>query len=161
MTYNVPHYAGRNQAIIWTNAVIMVTGSLVTNNSDVLIEIHIFPRQKIILSRPQCVTTPTSASESTSIYGNTWFHKHRMHCNAFITQLIFFKILTANLCHYGGLSCKSTQCDVTNGWEGACANSSRKLHVRVIWYIKILSLFWLELITYKCTYLDADLANLR
>ena len=40
---------GRSQAIIWTNAGILLTGSLGTNSSEILIEIHTFLFKKIHL----------------------------------------------------------------------------------------------------------------
>ena len=57
---------GRRQAIIWTNAGILLIGPLATNFSEILIEIHTFSFMKMhlkmssgkmatILSRPQCV----------------------------------------------------------------------------------------------------------
>ena len=56
---------GRRQAIIWTNAGILLIGPLGTNFNDILIEIHkIHSRKSIwkcclemaaVLSRPQCV----------------------------------------------------------------------------------------------------------
>ena len=57
---------GRRQAIIWTNAGILLTGPLGTNFNEILIEIQIFSFKKMhlknivcetaaILSRPQCV----------------------------------------------------------------------------------------------------------
>ena len=56
----------RRQAIIWTNAGILLIRHLETNFSEILIEIHTFPFQEnafkdvvcekaVILSRPQCV----------------------------------------------------------------------------------------------------------
>ena len=52
---------GRRQAIIWTNARILLIGPLGTNFSEILIEIYTFPFKKMhlkmstILSLPQCV----------------------------------------------------------------------------------------------------------
>ena len=57
---------GRHQAIIWTNAGILLIGPPETNFNEILIEIHTFSFKKIylkmsfgkwraILSRPQCV----------------------------------------------------------------------------------------------------------
>ena len=56
---------GQRQAIIWTNAGILLIGPLGTNFSEILIEIHKFPfkdafenivcEMAAILSRPQCV----------------------------------------------------------------------------------------------------------
>ena len=52
---------GRRQAIIWTNAVILLTGPLGTNFSEMSIEMHIFPSKKMHLKvssvkcRPFCV----------------------------------------------------------------------------------------------------------
>ena len=58
--------AGRRQAIIWTNAGILLIGPLGTNFSEILIEIHIFSffqenafeyvvwKKVAILTRPQC-----------------------------------------------------------------------------------------------------------
>ena len=52
---------GRCQAIIWTNAGILLIGPLGTNFSEILSEIHTFSFKKMhlkmlaILSRPQCV----------------------------------------------------------------------------------------------------------
>ena len=57
---------GRRQAIIWTNAGILLIGTLGTNFSEILIEIRIFSFKKMgvkvssakwrpFLSRPQCV----------------------------------------------------------------------------------------------------------
>ena len=57
---------GRRQAILWTNAGILLMGPLRTNLSEILIEIHTFSFKKIhlkmsyekmaaILSRLQCV----------------------------------------------------------------------------------------------------------
>ena len=55
----------RRQAIIWTNAGILLIGPLETNFSEILIEIYIFIQENsfksvvwkmaAILSRPQCV----------------------------------------------------------------------------------------------------------
>ena len=39
--------SGRRQAIIWTNAGILLIGPLETNFSDISIEIHIFPFKKM------------------------------------------------------------------------------------------------------------------
>ena len=57
--------AGRRQAIIGTNAEILLTGTLGINYSDIWIEIHMFSlkntlrnvvwKMAAILSRPQCV----------------------------------------------------------------------------------------------------------
>ena len=52
---------GRHQAIIWTNAGILLIRTLATNFSEILSQIHKFSFKKIhwkmaaILSRPQCV----------------------------------------------------------------------------------------------------------
>ena len=52
---------GRRQAIIWTNAVILLIGPLVTNFNETSIEIHIFSFKKIYLKlssgkwRPFCL----------------------------------------------------------------------------------------------------------
>ena len=57
---------GRRQAIIWTNAEILIIGPLGTNFGEILIEILTFSFKKIVfesvvcemvslLSRPQCV----------------------------------------------------------------------------------------------------------
>ena len=56
---------GRRQAIIWTNAGILLIGPLGTNFNEILIEIHIISFKESafenvcemasILSRPQCV----------------------------------------------------------------------------------------------------------
>ena len=53
---------GRGQAIIWTNAVILLIEPLGTNFSEILIKIDTFSLKKfwemsVILSRPQCVNT--------------------------------------------------------------------------------------------------------
>ena len=56
----------RRQAIIWTNAGILLIGPLGTNFSEILIGIHTFSFKKMhlkwkmraILSRPQCVNVP-------------------------------------------------------------------------------------------------------
>ena len=56
---------GRRQAIIWTNARILLIERLGTNFSEILIEIYMFSLKKThwkrenvaILSRPQCVTS--------------------------------------------------------------------------------------------------------
>ena len=52
---------GRRQAIIWTNAWILLTGPLGTNSSEILIEIHTFSLKKMPLQwssgkwRPFCL----------------------------------------------------------------------------------------------------------
>ena len=50
---------GRRQAIIWTNAGMLLMGPLGTNFSEILIEIYTFSFKKMhlaaISSRPQCV----------------------------------------------------------------------------------------------------------
>ena len=52
---------GRRQAIIWTNAGILLTGPLGTNFNEILIEIHTFPFKKMHLKmssgkwRPFCL----------------------------------------------------------------------------------------------------------
>ena len=61
------HHPGRRQAIIKTNAGILLIRALGTNFSEILSEIHIFSFHKVfenafckmtaILSRPQCVKT--------------------------------------------------------------------------------------------------------
>ena len=60
---------GQRQAIIWTNAGILLIGPLRTNVSEILIEIHTFSYKKMhfqehviwkmaaILSRPQCANS--------------------------------------------------------------------------------------------------------
>ena len=65
--YGLSH--GQRQAIIWTNAGILLIGPLRTNFSEILIEIHTFSYKKMhfqehvlwkmaaILSRPQCVNS--------------------------------------------------------------------------------------------------------
>ena len=61
---------GRRQAIIWTNAGILLIGRLGTNLSEILSEIHTFSPKKMhfenvvwkmaaILSRPQCAKKQT------------------------------------------------------------------------------------------------------
>ena len=57
---------GRRQAIIWTNVGILLIGTLGTNFSEILSEIHTFSFMKMhfkmssILSRPQCVNQTAS-----------------------------------------------------------------------------------------------------
>ena len=50
---------GRRQAIIWTNAGMLLIGPLGTNFSDILIKIYTFSFKRMhlaaISSRPQCV----------------------------------------------------------------------------------------------------------
>ena len=65
MTESLVCVYGRRQAIIWTNAGILLIGPLVTNFDEVLIEIYTFLFTKIvvcemvsILSRPHCVKCP-------------------------------------------------------------------------------------------------------
>ena len=56
-------WPGRRQAIVWTNAGILLIGRLGTNFNEILIEIHAFSFKEIqvvwkmaaILFRPQCV----------------------------------------------------------------------------------------------------------
>ena len=58
---------GRRQAIIWTNAGILLIGSLGTNFSTTLIKIYTFSFKEMhlkmasILSRPQCVNPHETA----------------------------------------------------------------------------------------------------
>ena len=53
---------GRHQAIIWTNAGILLIGPLGTNSNEILIEIHTFSSKKIHLEmssgkwRPFCLS---------------------------------------------------------------------------------------------------------
>ena len=69
---------GRRQAIIWTNAGILLIGPLVTNFSEILIEIYTFFNQEnasenvvwemvVILSRPQCVNVLITTAAPFSI----------------------------------------------------------------------------------------------
>ena len=48
---------GRRQAIIWTNAGILLMGPLGTNFSEILIKIHTFLLKKMHFPRPQCVNS--------------------------------------------------------------------------------------------------------
>ena len=58
----------RRQAIIWTNAGLLLIGPLGTNFSEILIEIIIFSFKKMrlkwaMLARPQCVSAPVTKRE--------------------------------------------------------------------------------------------------
>ena len=66
---------GRRQAIIWTDAGILLIGPVETNFREILIEINIFSFKKMelkasscetaaILSRPQCVNVKTMWGQS-------------------------------------------------------------------------------------------------
>ena len=50
--------ADRRQAIIWTNAVISLTRTLVTNFSEILSEIHAFSFKKMHLKMPSAKWRP-------------------------------------------------------------------------------------------------------
>ena len=64
---------GRRQAIIWTNAEILLIGSLGTNVSEMLIEIYIFSFKKMYLKllvanrRPFCLGLNVLSSTFTSV----------------------------------------------------------------------------------------------
>ena len=71
----------RRQAIIWTNAGILLIGRLGTNFGEILIEIYIFSLKKnafenifwemsAILSRPQCVLSIPIGSEAGIFWDN-------------------------------------------------------------------------------------------
>ena len=67
----------RCQAIIWTNAGIMLISPLGTNLSEILIKIHTFSFQKMqkvtILSRPQCVKSNQLQFNFTATSWNKWY----------------------------------------------------------------------------------------
>ena len=72
---------GRRQAIIWTNAGILLIGPLGTNFSEILIEIHIFSFKKMRLKvssakwRPFCF----SLNVLTMFQVMTWHHQAKKH----------------------------------------------------------------------------------
>ena len=67
----------RRPAIIWTNAGILLIGTLGTNFSEILCKIHTFSFMTTILSRPQCVKNTLSlyykqTHTDSVISGNLW-----------------------------------------------------------------------------------------
>ena len=76
---------GRRQAIIWTNAGILLIGPLGTNFSEIFIKMDIFIQENAfenvvwkmaaILSRPQCVNTEMEGKNPFILHGQylmTW-----------------------------------------------------------------------------------------
>ena len=75
---------GGCQAIIWTNAGVLLTGLLGTNFSGILIEVHIFSSKKMHLKmlagkwRPFCLglNVLTVFMLNSLEYANLYFHSH-------------------------------------------------------------------------------------
>ena len=71
---------GQRQAIIWTNAGILLVGHLGTNFSEILIKIHTFPFKKMHLKmsaakcRPFCLGFNVLIAKKLQQLG--WFHTH-------------------------------------------------------------------------------------
>ena len=78
---------GRRQAIIWTNAGILLIGSLVTNFSEIFIEIHVFIhdfwtfdlvfknvvcKMAAIFSRPLCINDQVKIHLLSIIYPQSY-----------------------------------------------------------------------------------------
>ena len=98
----------RREAIIWTNAGILLVGPLRTNFSEILIKIHNFSLWKIHFKmsgkwRPSClglnvlndwywnsIAHYTSISSSTPRYVYIWLYKHRNVKLGSISIMIFF-----------------------------------------------------------------------
>ena len=117
---------GRHQAIIWTNAGILLIWTLGTNFSEILSEIHIFSFKKIylkmpsakmaaILSRPQCVNEMRQGSIFACAVANHCLSKSNFKFkknqrDIFGTQLCLFgfdsvkTFLTNYRSSHGGLS---------------------------------------------------------
>ena len=68
---------GRRQAIIWTNAGILLIGPLRTNFSEILIEIHTFSFKKIDLKMSSGKWRPSCLGPN-PYTGNAWIHSQ--HC---------------------------------------------------------------------------------
>ena len=72
---------GWRQAIIWTNAGILLIGTLETNFSEILIEIRIFSFKKMILNvssakwRPCCIVLNVLIVPSIFIYQYKWMKR--------------------------------------------------------------------------------------
>ena len=87
---------GRRQAIIWTNAGILLIGALGTNVSEILTKIYTFPLKKMHLKmssgkrRPSClglsVLMTSSVAHSDAVWwhrtGSTWWHQAITWTNA-------------------------------------------------------------------------------
>ena len=75
---------GRRQAIIWTNAGILVIGHLGTNFSEILIEIHTFSFKKIDLKmsfgkwRPSCLGLNVLTAVRYSRVSHVWRHQREI-----------------------------------------------------------------------------------
>ena len=64
---------GRRQAIIWTNAVILSTGPLGTNVSEILIEIYAFSFKKLHLKMPSEKWRPSCLGLNVLITASFWY----------------------------------------------------------------------------------------
>ena len=89
---------GRRHAIIWTNAGILLIGTLGTNLSDILIEIHIFSFKKMRLK-------VSSA-------------KWRPFC--FGLNVLTFVLMLSAWCGFHVFGCTLSVCHFSSHWVGVC-----------------------------------------
>ena len=81
-------FLGGREAIIWTDAVILLIGPLGTNLSKIVIEIHKFTKMHVKMStgkwRPFCLDLSVLKMKGTSIYHQV-LNQHNLHlCRRFI-----------------------------------------------------------------------------
>ena len=92
---------GRRQAIIWTNAAILLIGHLETNFSEILIKIHTFSFKKMRLKmssgkwRPSCLGLYVLRYLPEILWHNIWYHE---------SDRYWQRIRSAYLCRHMGFA---------------------------------------------------------
>ena len=94
---------GRRQAIVWTNAGILLIRPLGTNISETSIKIHIFSFKKMHLKMssgkwwPFCLGLNVLMSQFTDAYLRHWEHKHAVYSSC---HMVYQNFAHTIFCHH-------------------------------------------------------------
>ena len=86
---------GRHQAIIWTNAGILLIGPLGTNFSEMLIEIHTFSFKKIHLKMSSGKWRPFCLGLNVITVNYSWWYLGHLTNNSFLNQAHSYASITS------------------------------------------------------------------